>query len=99
MSDSAPPPRALVLSDKDNVATILGGSERGASIWIGSAGVPCLDPVPPGHKLAIVPIARGDKIVKFGAPIGTAMRDIARGEHVHVHNVASDYTSTHQGHA
>ena len=37
----------------------------------------------------------GEKIVKYGAPIGVATMPIAAGEHVHVHNMKSDYTPTY----
>lgn len=48
-----------------------------------------------GHKLARSAIKPGDKVIKYGAPIGVATLDIAIGEHVHVHNVRSDYTPTY----
>ncbi len=40
-----------------------------------------------GHKYAIRDIAEGENVVKYGMPIGHATRPIAKGEHVHVHNV------------
>ena len=43
--------------------------------------------VPAGHKLALRDIRAGEKIVKYGFPIGVATRDIAKGEWVHTHNV------------
>ncbi len=47
-----------------------------------------------GHKVAAEAIAVGAKIVKYGAAIGSATRDISPGEHVHTHNVQSDYLPT-----
>ena len=44
---------------------------------------------------APAPIAAGEKVLKYGAPIGTATAAIAAGEHVHVHNIESDYTPTY----
>jgi hypothetical protein len=44
-----------------------------------------------GNKLAAVPIAAGDRVFKVGVPIGTATQPIAPGEHVHTHNLRSDY--------
>ena len=32
-----------------------------------------------------------EKVLKYGLPIGSATRDIAAGEHVHVQNMKSDY--------
>ncbi|MCI0700136.1 MAG: altronate dehydratase family protein [Planctomycetia bacterium] len=40
-----------------------------------------------GHKFAVMPIKEGDPIRKYGQIIGFAGRNIAPGEHVHVHNV------------
>ena len=51
--------------------------------------------VPIGHKIARGDIKAGDKILKYGAPIGVATADIAAGAHVHVHNVRSDYTPSY----
>ncbi len=36
----------------------------------------------------------GEDVVKYGMPIGHATRDIAVGEHVHVHNLATNLGGT-----
>ena len=43
-----------------------------------------------GHKYALRPIKAGENVIKYGMPIGHATADIAAGEHVHVHNVATN---------
>jgi (2R)-sulfolactate sulfo-lyase subunit alpha len=43
--------------------------------------------VPIGHKIALTDIKAGDTVVKYGEDIGKAVAAIARGEHVHVHNL------------
>ncbi|MBQ4440294.1 MAG: altronate dehydratase [Kiritimatiellae bacterium] len=43
-----------------------------------------------GHKYAIKPIAKGENVIKYGMPIGHATADIAIGEHVHTHNLATN---------
>jgi len=43
-----------------------------------------------GHKYARCDIAAGENVVKYGMPIGHATCAIAKGEHVHVHNVATN---------
>ncbi len=48
-----------------------------------------------GHKVAGKDIAKGEKIIKFGVPIGSAMTDIPVGSHIHLHNLKSDYISTY----
>lgn len=48
------------------------------------------NPVAPrGHKIALRNIAKGESVVKYGFPIGRAMQDIAEGEWVHSHNLAT----------
>lgn len=47
------------------------------------------DPIPLGHKLALRPIARGERVIEYGEVIGEALADIAHGQHVHVHNLRS----------
>jgi altronate hydrolase len=43
--------------------------------------------VPPGHKVAVRPIAAGQPVKRYNQIIGFASRDIAAGEHVHLHNL------------
>ncbi len=42
--------------------------------------------IPAMHKVALVPIAKGEAILKYGQVIGFANTDIAPGDHVHTHN-------------
>ena len=43
--------------------------------------------VPIGHKVALTDIRKGDTVWKYGQDIGKAVSDIAKGDHVHVHNL------------
>ena len=43
-----------------------------------------------GHKIARRALAAGETVIKYGCPIGHAVRPIASGEHVHTHNLATD---------
>jgi altronate dehydratase len=45
--------------------------------------------IPSGHKVAMRALATGDVIRKYGQPVGVATRDIARGAHVHTHNIVA----------
>jgi len=87
-------PRLLRLHPADNVLTVIATLEAGAQIRVGDAEVVVPTRLPLGHKVAARDIAAGEKIVKYGAPIGSASRAIAAGEHAHTHNVQSDYLPT-----
>jgi len=77
--------RFLVMNEKDNVATALGDIAGGAEV----DGIRIQQDIPFGHKVAIADIEEGEEVIKYGHPIGLAIRSIARGEHVHIHNLAS----------
>jgi altronate dehydratase small subunit len=84
-------PRLLLLSPKDNVCAAASALAAGEELSFGGSTFPVTSDVPVGHKIAVRAIAAGEKVVKYGASIGSATRTIAAGEHVHVHNLASDY--------
>lgn len=46
-----------------------------------------LDNIPLGHKIALRDFKEGDTIIKYGHDIGKVVQPIAKGGHVHVHNV------------
>ena len=43
-----------------------------------------------GHKVALTNINEGEDVTKYGYPIGVATADIAKGEHVHSHNMKTN---------
>jgi (2R)-sulfolactate sulfo-lyase subunit alpha len=55
-----------------------------------SVEIAVVDPVPLGHKLALVDIPQGERVVEYGVPIGRATRAIHAGEHVHTHNLKGE---------
>ena len=83
----------VVLNNADNVATSLVSLEARSEIELEVNGerrtITVLDAVPFGHKLAIRPLAAGDKVLKYGEVIGRASQTIETGQWVHVHNVES----------
>ena len=79
----------VVISDRDNVATALEPLEAGRRVEGRGRTVEALEPIPPGHKIALEPIAAGQSVVKYGSPIGLATWDIRAGAHVHTHNLSS----------
>ena len=87
-------PRLLKLAPEDNVAAATTTIEAGESIPLDGRPVTVPVRVPTGHKVAVIPIAAGEKVIKYGAPIGSATQDVRPGEYVHTHNLASDYLPT-----
>ena len=79
----------IVISAADNVATALEPLDAGRTVRIGAITITIAEAIPRGHKVALRAIRAGDRVIKYGSPIGNASSDIAPGAHVHTHNVAS----------
>ncbi len=47
-----------------------------------------------GHKYAVRDITKGERIIKYGFPIGVATEDIPKGEHIHSHNMKTVLSGT-----
>jgi altronate dehydratase small subunit len=85
--------RAVVIDERDSVATALADLAAGEILMLRAAGEDCritlCAPIPFGHKLALMTIPAGAPVRKYGQVIGRAMREIAPGGHVHLHNLES----------
>jgi altronate hydrolase len=81
---------AVQLRPEDNIAVAARPLLPGTELQVNGSTVRLAGRVGLGHKLALHPIRKGDAVYKYGQIIGFASRDIAPGEHVHVHNVAAD---------
>lgn len=86
--------RLLLLAPEDNVLVACADLEAGAELLIDGEPVRLERDVPTGHKIARRSIAAGERVIKYGAAIGSAREPIAKGAYVHTHNLASDYIPT-----
>ena len=80
---------AIIVNPRDNVATVRVPLARGISLTRDGRTIEIKDDIPFGHKFALHSIRGGEFVIKFGDPIGRAVRDIAPGELVHIHNLES----------
>ena len=87
--------KLLLLSDTDNVLVALGPVTPGPQPVSDGGMIDVVEGVTLGQKIARRMISEGEKVMKYGVSIGSASAEIAAGEHVHVHNMQSDYTPTH----
>ena len=95
MADS----KLLRLHADDNVAIALANLPAGATVTLDDgAPLTLRDAVPFGHKVALAAIAPRDPAVKYGEIIGLATRPIARGDHVHSHNLVSTRAQSNTQH-
>jgi hypothetical protein len=93
-------PRCFKVNALDNVATMLDDVERkGARVQMlgeSDRALESLEPISMGHKIALTDIASGESVVKFGVPIGHAVRAIRAGQWVHLHNLTSNFDERSQ---
>ncbi len=91
---------AIILSDKDNVATALVDMPAGdymsnsvesqpAIRLAGQTTITVLEDISAGFKLALSDIRKAEPVYKYGYVIGLAKIDIKKGHCVHVHNLVS----------
>ena len=71
------------IHEKDNVAVAVSPVSKGETVTVGNTTLTALDDIPAGHKLAVVPIAKGQDVVKYGFPIGTAKETFPLGPGPH----------------
>ncbi|QJD82082.1 UxaA family hydrolase [Cohnella herbarum] len=87
----APKSDAIVMNERDHVATALRDLEAGEtvsfSVGLENRTVKLLETVAFGHKLAVSDIGEGEDVCKYGEVIGRTTMEIAAGSHVHVHNI------------
>ena len=87
-------PHFLVHDSKDTVGVVVvEGVKAGQMLtgWVmetdATVKIKALDPIPLGHKIALMAIKKGDTILKYGHDIGKAVATIGAGRHAHVHNM------------
>ena len=82
--------KSIRIHPLDNVAVALTDLHAGETV----AGITLREDVPAGHKVALAPLHPGDKVIKYGCPIGHATVEVAPGSWLHTHNVRTDLSDT-----
>ena len=87
-------PQLLVHDRRDNVGVVVvEGVEAGNDLLCvvtednSDFRITSKHDVPIGHKIALSDLANGDTAIKYGEDIGKFVADVAKGDHVHTHNL------------
>jgi len=87
-------PQLLVHARHDNVGVVVvedlaPGTDMLAVVTEDNSDfrITAKQPAPIGHKIALKDLAIGDTVIKYGEDIGKVVAPIAKGEHVHTHNL------------
>jgi galactarate dehydratase len=81
-ADVRPVPLTIRMHERDNVAIVAndGGLAAGTAL---PSGLVLRDRVPQGHKVALTDLPADAPVLRYGIPIGYALKDIAAGSWVH----------------
>lgn len=85
----------LLMSPEDNCLIARLHIAAGTEIEIDGHRVVMPDDIGLGHKAARRALAAGDKVLRYGAVIGTITAPVPAGGHIHTHNLESDYLPTY----
>lgn len=87
-------PQLLAHEKRDNVGVVVveglkAGTEMTCVVTADNStfSLKVNDDVPIGHKVALTHLKAGDTAIKYGEDIGRIVADVAKGGHVHVHNL------------
>lgn len=82
--------KTIVIAPQDSVGVALVPLKKGET----AENVVLAEDIEKGHKFALKAIKSGERIIKYGEVIGRATADIAAGEHIHSHNMATNLEGT-----
>jgi len=87
-------PHVLAHNPKDNVAVVVveglkAGTEAFGVVTENNSTFRVLvkEDIPIGHKVALTDLKAGDTAIKYGEDVGRITADVAKGRHVHIHNL------------
>jgi altronate hydrolase len=79
----------VFLHASDNVCVAARDLTAGTQLAAGGHSVQLAGPVKLGHKIALVRIAKGEPVIKYGQIIGFTTEDVAPGTWLHTHNLTA----------
>ncbi|MDR3594131.1 altronate dehydratase family protein [Clostridium sp.] len=80
----------IKINEKDNVVVALKDLSKSEIIEINNTRIEIKEDVKRGHKIAISNFSVDEDVIKYGYPIGHAIKNIEIGEWVHTHNIKTN---------
>jgi len=82
MTNKIAAPLYITMDERDNVAIVVNDGGLPADTVFPS-GLKLVEKIPQAHKVALVPIAKGEAVRRYNVTIGMALKDIPAGSWVH----------------
>ena len=77
--------KAVKISEKDNVAVVVGATAKGDIIE--GTDIRALSDIPQGHKIALQPIKKDQPVIRYGVVLGYMKEDIPAGGWINEFNL------------
>ncbi|SDI69877.1 D-altronate dehydratase [Halanaerobium congolense] len=79
--------KVLLINKNDNIVIAVEEINAGELIKVKNKKIKVISDIPVGHKIALQDFNKGEKVIRYGFPIGVAAEEIKQGEWVHTHNL------------
>ena len=84
----------LKINPADSVVVCLRAMKAGETVTDGDNEIKLLQDTPAGHKVLLTDKKEGEDIIKYGYPIGHAIKDLKAGEWVNENNLKTNLAGT-----
>ena len=84
----------LKINPADSVVVCLRAMKAGEIVTDGDKEVKLLQDTPAGHKVLLIDKKEGENIIKYGYPIGHAIKDLKAGEWINENNLKTNLAGT-----
>lgn len=85
----------ILLHPDDNILVCRRSVAEGSTVVLDDEQVILSTSIELGHKIARHDLKAGERVLRYGFPIGSMKTAACKGEHVHGHNLSSDYIPSH----
>ena len=82
--------KSMMIHPADSVAMVLEGIKKGDVIRTPRGEITLLEDVEFAHKVAVVPLKKGQSVIKYQEEIGYLLEDAPAGTWIHNHNMGCD---------
>ena len=80
----------IQLEDSDNTVVTPVSLAKGEEVKAGGKVITIGEDISYGHKIALCDIKAGENVIKYGLPVGHALKDIPAGGWIHSHNLKTN---------
>ncbi|GKX27738.1 altronate hydrolase [Vallitalea longa] len=80
----------IKINNRDNLLVALEDLKKDTVLIVENKEIRLKEDINKGHKIALRDIDESENVIKYGYPIGHAIKDIGIGEWVHTHNIKTN---------